>query len=566
MNQLKYSKILLSITSVKNLGRSRSFNPWLRVKRILIGSIISISVLGVPTSANALVQGGVKSGDICKVEGESVKEFLCFKEGKKLIFRKSVLVAGSSAEPSSLDPIFESNLASVLVMNQMYDRLIRYTSSLAYEGQLAESYTIGEDSLSITFKLKSNSRFHSGRLIAAKDVVYSFDRLRSAESINKGLYSAIESITAIDKQTVLFTLLTPTPNAVLSQLAVAPSYIMDQTVVRSKGNLKRDDGGSGPFKMEKWSSGSEIVLAGNREHFNSKNTKIARLVFKFIPDEISAVSALRAGQINWYNFGDPSAAAQLKNNPDLVYSSNPSLAYLYLSFNTTKAPYNNLDFRTGVSYALNRDEILKLALEGRGAVTGPIVPALKDLAIPNSSYPSYSTSKEKALALIAKGGGTGLSLTLHVNRSSAAQVAAAPVVVSQLGAVGITARIVTVDSTTWFDVLSKQKYDLIFGQSGGAANPDLQFFNSYTCTGSWNYAKICDAAFDDQIDIARAATGAARKLTYQKLQIRVVNLMMPYAFISTMDSLWGWSINVEGYTPLPIVADRRFDGVSIKSK
>jgi len=451
-------------------------------------------------------------------------------------------------------------------MNQLYDRLIRFTPSLGYEPQLASSYAVADDSLSVRFTIRSGAVFQSGRPVLARDVVYSFNRLRSAESINKGLYSAVTDVVAIGRNQVEFRLSAPSPNALLSQLAVGPSYIMDSSVVTKNGNLRRVSGGSGAFSLEQWKSGSELILAKNNRHFNSTKTGIARLVFRIIPDEISAVSALRAGSINWFAFGDPTAASLLKGVSGVTYSSNPSLAYLYLSFNTTKAPFNSLDFRTAVSYALNRQEIVTLALEGRGEVTGPMVPAIKDLALPLSSFPSYSFSVDRARELLTRAGAAGTSLTLHVNGASAPQVAAAPIIVSQLARVGITARIITVDSASWFDILSKQRYDLILGQSGGAPNPDVQFFNSYTCSGAWNYSKICDAAFDEQIDVARAATGAARRLTYQRLQSRIVNQMMPYAFISTMDSLWGWTNNVSGFTPLPLASDRRFDGVTIKSR
>lgn len=527
---------------------------------------VFVSVAFVPGVQLSAKSPSNKSGSACRTAGEAVGTLLCFKEGKKLVLRPSVFVAGTPAEPASLDPIFESNLTSILVMNQLYDRLIRFTPTLGYEPQLAASYVIAEDSLSIKFTMRNEAVFQSGRPILARDVVYSFNRLRSAESINKGLYAAVTDVVAIGRNQVEFRLATPTPNALLSQLAVGPSYIMDSSVVAKNGNLKRVSGGSGAFSLQQWKSGSELILAKNNRHFNSPKTGIARLVFRVIPDEISAVSALRAQSINWFAFGNPTAASLLKGVSGVTYSNNPSLAYLYLSFNTTKAPFNSLDFRTAVSYAMNRSEIVSLALEGRGEVTGPMVPALKDLALPLASFPSYSFSVDKARELLTKAGASGTSLTLHVNGASAPQVAAAPIVVSQLAKVGITAKIVTVDSASWFDILSKQRYDLILGQSGGAPNPDVQFFNSYTCSGAWNYSKICDPAFDDQIDVARAATGAARRLTYQKLQSRIVNQMMPYLFISTMDSLWGWTNNVSGFTPLPLVSDRRFDGVTIKSR
>lgn len=471
------------------------------------------------------------------------------------------LVAGTTAEPASLDPIFETNLASTLVFMNLYDTLIEFTPELGYSPQLAESYEIAPDGLSVTFTLRDGVLFHSGREMTADDVLYSFDRLRSEESINRAIYSFVESIEA-DGNTVTFRLGTPAPEALLSALAVAPSVIMDRETVEEHGDLRRVSGGTGPFELAEWRSGSEIVLHAFPDHWAEGQPKLAELVFRVVPDEISAAAALNAGDLDWFQFSDPLAATAIAGSSDVVYTEAPSLAYVYVALNVGRAPFDDPAVRQAISYGLDRQEILDIAVEGRGQVTSPITPTQVQLAQPLETFPSYTYDPERAMELLAEAGVEGLEVTLTVNSSNAVMVAAAPVVVDQLARIGIHAEIVAQESTVWLESLTTQNYDLIFGASGGYPNPDVPFLNSFTCEGSWNYSGICDPTFDEAVIAARAATGDERVALYHTVEDRLVNELAPYLYLFTTDSLWGWAANVEGFTPLPL-NERRFALVSI---
>lgn len=471
------------------------------------------------------------------------------------------LVAGTTAEPASLDPIFETNLASTLVFMSLYDTLIEFTPDLGYSPQLAESYEVAEDGLSITFNIRQGVTFHSGRQLTAEDVVYSFDRLRSEESINKGLYSFVDTIEAEDT-TVTFTLNTAAPEALLSILAVSPSVIMDSEVVEANGDLRRVDGGTGPFELAEWQSGSEIVLAGYADYWADNQPRLEELIFRVVPDEVSAAALLQAGEIDWFQFTDPLAASAIEDSDSVVYTEADSLAYVYLAFNTTKAPFDDPAVRLAIAQGIDRQEVVDIALEGRGDVTSPITPAQVELAQPLDTFPSYTYDADLAKSLLADAGVDGLSITLTVNSSNAVMMAAAPVVVDQLARIGIDAEIVAQESSVWLESLTTQNYDMIFGASGGYPNPDVPFFNSFTCEGAWNYSKICDPTFDEQVIAARAATGDERVRLYNEVEARLVNELSPYLYLFTSDSLWGWGASVDGFTPLPL-NERRFGEVTV---
>ncbi|WP_420625571.1 ABC transporter substrate-binding protein [Candidatus Poriferisodalis sp.] len=474
------------------------------------------------------------------------------------------LTAGTTTEPTSLDPVLETALTSYLVLLPMYDRLVRFAPDLAYEPQVAESWSWSDDGLEVTFVLRQDVTFHSGRALRSADVVYSYERWTSEEAISQGLFANVSSVEALDDYTVMFTLIDAAPNALLAILAANGGLLMDRDVVESNGDLRRTSGGSGPFMFGEWRSGSEIVLVANPNYWDEGKPHLDELVFKIVPDEVSAVAALRAGEIDWFQFSDPLVATQIDGASGLTYTESPSLAYQYLAYNFNLPPFDDPNVRQAISFALDREAVVDLAADGRADVTGPIVPAQTELVLPFSEFTSYSHNPQRAQELLTEAGVTDLSVTLTANSGNAAHVGIAPVVAEQLAAVGISVSIEMVESGVWIDRLTTFDYDLILGSSGGAPNPDIPFGNSFMCNGPWNYSGVCDESFDELVRQVWAASDEDRISGYHELQRKLVNDLMPYSFLFVGRSLWGWADEVKGYEPLPLI-ERRFETIFIEN-
>jgi len=447
----------------------------------------------------------------------------------------------------------------------MYDRLVRFAPDLTYEPQVAESWSWSDDGLEITFVLRQDVTFHSGRALTSADVVYSYERWTSEEALSQGLFKNVSSVEALDDYTVLFTLIDAAPNALLAILAMNGGLLMDSDVVESNGDLRRTSGGSGPFMFEEWRSGSEIVLVANPNYWDEGKPHLAELVFKIVPDEVSAVAALRAGEIDWFQFTDPLVATQIDGVSGLTYSESPSLAYQYLAynFNHPSIPFDDPNVRQAISFAIDREAAVDLAADGLADVTGPIVPAQTEFVLPFSEFPSYSHNPQRAQELLTEAGVTDLSLTLTANSQNAAHVGIAPGIAEQVAAVGISVSIEMVETGVWIDRLTTFDYDLILGSSGGAPNPDIPFGNSFMCNGPWNYTGVCDESFDKLVREVWAASAEDRVSGYQELQRKLVNEMMPVSHLFVGRMLWGWADEVKGYEPLPLI-ERRFGTIFIE--
>ena len=125
---------------------------------------------------------------------------------------RNSLTIGVTLEPPHLDPTAGAAAAiDETVYANVFEGLTRIDQNGAIQPQLAESWTVSGDEMVYTFKLKRNVTFHDGTSFEASDVVFSFERARSKDSVNaqKALFAAIKTVEAIDPETVRVTLSRP---------------------------------------------------------------------------------------------------------------------------------------------------------------------------------------------------------------------------------------------------------------------------------------------------------------------------------------------------------------------
>ncbi|MEN8198297.1 MAG: ABC transporter substrate-binding protein, partial [Pseudomonadota bacterium] len=122
------------------------------------------------------------------------------------------LVLGMPLEPPHLDPTAGAAAAiDEVVYANLFEGLTRIDENGAVKKALAEDWTISDDGLTYTFKLRADVKFHDGSAMDSADVKFSLDRARAEDSTNaqKGLFEAIASVEAPDAQTVVVKLSRP---------------------------------------------------------------------------------------------------------------------------------------------------------------------------------------------------------------------------------------------------------------------------------------------------------------------------------------------------------------------
>jgi peptide/nickel transport system substrate-binding protein len=225
--------------------------------------------------------------------------------------------------------------------------------------------------------------------------------------------------------------------------------------------------------------------------------------------------------------------------------------YRAIYFNVANKPWDNPLVRQAVAYALDRKEIVDVALFGVGGVvaTGANIP-------PKTAYsvlgPYTTPNIEKAKQLLTQAGfPNGLDMNLYVTSTYDFLRTPAEIIQAQLAKIGIRVKITAEEWSVYLPKVFRKDYDATILGSSGAVDPDDYLFNAYKTGSASNLNNISDKQIDEWLELGRATSGAsARDRIYQQLQNRLLELSpMVYLFHSTQFA--GLSTRVRGYEHFP---------------
>ena len=322
------------------------------------------------------------------------------------------LTLGVRLEPPHLDPTAGAAAAiDEIVYANIFEGLTRIDENGAIKPGLAESWTISDDGKTYLFKLRSGVKFHDGTDFNADDVVFTLDRARGEKSVNaqKALFEPIDSVTAIDPQTVEIKLKRPTGNMLFNlgwgdAIMVAPE---------SAETNKTNPVGTGPFKLGKWVKGDSIALTKNADYWGDA-AKLDKATFKIVADSAAALSALMAGDVDAFPiFAAPEMLPQFEADPRFTVMIGTTEGETILSTNNQAKPFDDVRVRKAIAHAINRQALIDGAMFGYGTLIGshfaPHNPAYKDLS------GTYDFDLDKAKALLKEAGlEAGFKARLHL--------------------------------------------------------------------------------------------------------------------------------------------------------
>ena len=301
---------------------------------------------------------------------------------------------GLQDDPKSLDPAIGYDVPTWAIEHLMFESLVTYGFDSRVEPALAASWK-EEGGKAYVFTLRPDAKFHDGRAVTAKDVVYSFDRLLDPATKSPGASfftdivgardrlagkaQTLTGVTAVDDRTVRIAL--EQPNLIFLQLIAMP--FASGVAARPKTeDLARKPIGSGPFAFEAWVSGQKITLKRN-PHVRPPAAPVGATpidgvevalglnesieVLKFERGELDVVGALR--NIPAADFTRLQADPKLKER----MLSGPDAAVHYITLNTTVKPFDKLAVRQAIAKAIDKKRVVQL-VNGRGTVAAGILP------------------------------------------------------------------------------------------------------------------------------------------------------------------------------------------------
>lgn len=363
-----------------------------------------------------------------------------------------VLRVGLQDEFKTLDPAIGYDVPSWGAEHLIYNGLVTYDFESKVAPDLAESWQVEGDGKAFVFKLRDGLKFHDGRPVTAKDVVYSFDRLLdpATKSPGAGFYAdivgaterlsgeakALKGVTAPDDKTVRIEL--KTPNPIFLQLIAMPFASVVPAGITG-AELARKPVGTGPFSLASWSSGQKIAFKKNPHYFNAQGPQLDGVEYQLGVNESLEVLKFERGELDLLgaNRNIPAADfSRLKDDPKLKdrMLSGADAAFHYVGMNCQVAPFDKPQVRQAVAHAIDKSRIVQL-VNGRGRVANGILPPTMPGFDPNLAGIPHDPAKAKAL-LAQAGLPDGFAATYYcVSNDTARKVAQS--IQQDLGKVGI---------------------------------------------------------------------------------------------------------------------------------
>ncbi len=294
----------------------------------------------------------------------------------------------------------------IVVLNNVYETLLRYDAiNNEIIPVLASGYSKSEDDLTWTFKLREGVKFHDGTDFTADDVKASIDRTIALGKGAAFIWDPVEEIVVKDDYTVDFLLKYPAPLDLIASSGYA-AFIMSEEAIESNPDdwfSLGNEAGSGPYKLESYKMGEEVVLARFEEYWNGWEGKhFDMAVIKKIPETASRRQLVEKGEADITMELPYEDIEALKDSPGVSILAEPSFQNLLSFFNTEKAPLDNKLVRQALSYAFPYDDVVEYAMGGYATQGKGPIPAGhwghgKDLF-------QYEHDMEKAKELLNRAG------------------------------------------------------------------------------------------------------------------------------------------------------------------
>jgi peptide/nickel transport system substrate-binding protein len=279
-------------------------------------------------------------------------------------------------------------------------------------GDLAASFEPSDDPKQWVFKLRKGLTFHNGRDVAASDVVASFRHHMGPDSKSaaKSLLETITDIKADGTETVIFTL--SGPNADFPY--TTSDYHIPIMPANEGGGVDWESGiRTGPFVLDSWEPGVRAKLTRNPNYHKEGLPYFDEVEFLSITDIAARVNALTTGEVHWIGRPDLKTLHLLSRNPNLAITEVTGYAHYTLPMNVTIPPFDNVDVRQALKWALDREDIANKVFLGHASPgnDNPIAPSIKFAIDPQ---PRHVYDPEKAKFHLQRAGLSSLKVDLSV--------------------------------------------------------------------------------------------------------------------------------------------------------
>ncbi|MCQ8119142.1 peptide-binding protein [Methylomonas rosea] len=472
----------------------------------------------------------------------------------------------------TITPLVSSDAYASNVQSYVLESLIiRNPDTLEWEGLIAKDWTISEDGLVISFRMREDVSFSDGQPLTAADVVFSFDFIMT-DAIQapreRAYLEKVKSVKANGKYEVVFTFKEPYFEALslAGGIGILPKHFYEpylqepQKFNESKGLLL----GSGPYRLndpKNWTPDKgNIELVRNERYWGDVQPSYHRILWKIIQNDSARLTTFRNGDIDSYS-ARPVEYQELKKDPQIQAKSQnfeympPVVGYSYIGWNQERGgkPTRFADkrVRQAMTYLTDVGRVIKdVMLDYAEPAVSPFSKASKQH---DAALQPYQADLDKAKALLKDAGyqdknGDGVledkagapfefKLTyFQANEDTKRMVLLLKDLYARAGVKLIPT---PQEWPVMLENLDKKDFDAItLGWTSGIETDLYQIFHSSQAVSKGdNYVSYKNPALDKLIDDARRTVDESKRMPLWQQAERILYEDQPYTFLMRRKSL-----------------------------
>ena len=433
------------------------------------------------------------------------------------------------------------------IMPQLYNTLIRFDPSRRVQPELAESWQYAPDRSYLDVKLRKGVKFHSGKELAAEDVVYTLERIQDPATASAQLAIILKGVKveAVDPMTARFKLPGPTP-------ALLDAF--DRMCIIEKGakkdDLMRSANGTGPFRLVEWRPHNVCRMTRNEAYWKPGKPVVDEIEVQVIADVSAMIVSLETGAIDVAERIPNHEHERLRrsNQVKLVVSQNPATTYDVL-FNVTKPPFNDKRVRQAFSWAADRKRFVDRILFGVGkpkSIPWPDISLAYDAAL--DDY--YQFNLDKAKALLAEAGfPNGMDAHMVISTQGWPELAKfAEMYQADLAKINVRLKLEDMDSARWNTTFNNSRFPQLITHAFGFAHKDPSLlFTAYPFQPLTGVSGYRSERYTNLVSQATAEPDTEkRKALYKQITELMVDEMWCMVLTPAFGS-WGLRANVTGF-------------------
>jgi peptide/nickel transport system substrate-binding protein len=460
-----------------------------------------------------------------------------------------------------------------VLRNMLFMPLVRLDAELKYEPYLAETMSLSEDGLALTFRIRDDITWHDGTPVTADDVVWSVEMYMNPELAyaNAQYFQFVDRIEKIDARTVVFHFNAAHSDALADFLEwePLPKHLLGDVPALTMRNapFNRNPVGNGPFRFVSWTPNQQVVFEANPD-FALGRPNLDRVVFRVIPEQTTELTELLTGRVDLIRGVQPSEATRVESSDVARLLTYSSRSYTFLAWNTKNPIFSDARVRRALTMAIDRQQIVDALLYGYGnvAVTD-VLPFQWQFTKHLAPWPH---DPERARQLLAEAGwidsnrdgildkdGQPLRFTLETNQGNDLREDIIVIVQNDLRQVGVDVETRLAEWNSLIDRLKSKDFQSVV--SGWSVDFKFDPSETFGCNaGDYNYPSYCNPQADSIVRTALTTLDPADAAPLWNGYQQIIHDDQPYTFLYYLAERLGVSRRLQG-----VVGDARGHLVSV---